>query len=726
MDRCSSSHLPVHLAFKSGLALLVMIATFAVPVEAQERDPDIVYNAAKSQKAASTSEVVEALGLQPDQVSSLDFRNSDETGYTTFNTQATGFPRKGDSYLSLSTGAADVGLDPNDSPSTSGVLGGPSGPGGATDIVRMELELNVPENANTVSFDFKFFSEEFPEFVGSEFNDGFVVEVGESTFDVNGNNLSAPDNVVFDENGRPITINTTGNLGMMGTGDDPDVTYDGSTDVLTTRVPVPSGASTVTLVFSIFDVGDEFYDSAVFVDNVRFSQTPPMELAGLEVNQSIQDWQNSIPLIEDKPTLVRAHLQGTELNQSVSIEKPVGVHLVASRNGEKIGAVGGRNASDPDYNVPEKADPKSSSYEEVIEQRRADLDRSLNFNVPTDWLNGDVTFELKRADGTLDCSPSAIGEGCRTEVRFESTAEPDVVLVPVTWEECNGTVHRPLDTDSDGSQDVTLSEIRNELETMYPVTDTNPLSFLSIDVPTGIRANAPNQIVIDGTNFDRDGNNGCFETGQVTTNSNGQTVSEDLPDVPRIGGLVEILRREYDQFDGILGNARVVTIIDEVLPETTGGLNIPDIKPVSFVASENIENAKADNDISSEASIVETVAHELAHSLSPTNTALGGLLHTRDPSRPTSPFPRKGIKSQPGPCGASSIDKAPEFPNIIRPNSGLISNIINTNNFSGFAALGGKNANLVETRREGVLPFQCQSSSEVASFKAFFSSGRSS
>jgi len=38
----------------------------------------------------------------------------------------------------------------------------------------------------------------------------------------------------------------------------------------------------------------------------------------------------------------------------------------------------------------------------------------------------------------------------------------------------------------------------------------------------------------------------------------------------------------------------------------------------------------------------------------------------------------------------------------------------------------GKNANLVETRREGVLPFQCQSSSEVASFKAFFSSGRSS
>jgi hypothetical protein len=49
-------------------------------------------------------------------------------------------------------------------------------------------------------------------------------------------------------------------------------TYDGATPLLAASTPVTSGAH--SLYLSIFDQGDDIYDSAVFLDNVRFSLRP--------------------------------------------------------------------------------------------------------------------------------------------------------------------------------------------------------------------------------------------------------------------------------------------------------------------------------------------------------------------------------------------------------------------------------------------------------------------
>ena len=52
----------------------------------------------------------------------------------------------------------------------------------------MRIRVHVPKGANCLSFRFKFLSEEFPEFVGTEYNDAFIAEVDHSpTWKANSN-----------------------------------------------------------------------------------------------------------------------------------------------------------------------------------------------------------------------------------------------------------------------------------------------------------------------------------------------------------------------------------------------------------------------------------------------------------------------------------------------------------------------------------------------------------
>ncbi len=249
----------------------VFLLLAATPGLAQKREAKLYPHPGNNTFVRGGIDVAGAFGLDPGDIASVDFNGSDPACYAVFDTPASGFPVDGDSYLVLSSGFTDVALNPNDSGSTSGVLTGivTPGPSGGTDLCQMTLVLNVPDGETTFGFDFKFFSEEFPEFVGSSFNDGFLVEVGESTFFIEGNQAIAPDNIVFDDSGEQISINTTGALGFTAE-DAFETTYDGATTILTTNYEFPEGTKTLTLVFSVFDVGDDIYDSAVFLGDAGF------------------------------------------------------------------------------------------------------------------------------------------------------------------------------------------------------------------------------------------------------------------------------------------------------------------------------------------------------------------------------------------------------------------------------------------------------------------------
>ena len=175
--------------------------------------------------------------------------------------------------------ARPSGSSPPGSPTTAGSptpkgnlgteLGGTSKLNGR-DLTQLRVNLNAPAGTNYISFDFAFYSEEFPEFIGSSFNDVFVAEIGASNITASGNQVAAPNNFVKDPNGNMITVNNAFGVTAENAA---GTTYDGATPRLKTQTAINSGQP-VVLNLSIADLGDSRYDSSVFVDNIAFSNNP--------------------------------------------------------------------------------------------------------------------------------------------------------------------------------------------------------------------------------------------------------------------------------------------------------------------------------------------------------------------------------------------------------------------------------------------------------------------
>lgn len=176
------------------------------------------------------------------------------------------FPTNGPTFAILTTGNANLADDPNASGSSGVSLGGPNVRGNTDlDVSILKLDLNVPAGNNCIRFDFAFFSEEFPEYVGSNVNDAFIAELDTSNWTTSGNVITAPNNFAFGPGGAVISVNSSGPT-AMNAGNAAGTTYDGATALLSAATPVTPGAH--TLYLSIFDQGDRVYDSAVFIDNL--------------------------------------------------------------------------------------------------------------------------------------------------------------------------------------------------------------------------------------------------------------------------------------------------------------------------------------------------------------------------------------------------------------------------------------------------------------------------
>jgi hypothetical protein len=160
------------------------------------------------------------------------------------------------------------------------------------DYSELIVKLKAPTNASSLSFDFQFFSAEYPDFVCTEFNDEFLVIQESSGF-------PTPSNIAFDMHNNAITVNsgfftvctndpikpqtqhcTQPVSGIAGTGFEDTsggglggAIPGGGTGWLTTTSPVKPGEN-VTLHFIIFDEGDGILDSAVLIDNFRWGATP--------------------------------------------------------------------------------------------------------------------------------------------------------------------------------------------------------------------------------------------------------------------------------------------------------------------------------------------------------------------------------------------------------------------------------------------------------------------
>jgi len=160
-------------------------------------------------------------------------------------------PQNGCRMIALSTGLINGPVQPGTDFGWSGE---------SDDTSSLVLTLTVPTWSSSFSFDFNFMSAEYPEYVGTIWNDFFYANLTSSTF---------VGNISFDSQGTPIQINNafftvTSSAGLAGTPFDQYV--GGGTGWLTTTAPVVSG-ETITLEFIIGDVWDGLYDSTVLIDN---------------------------------------------------------------------------------------------------------------------------------------------------------------------------------------------------------------------------------------------------------------------------------------------------------------------------------------------------------------------------------------------------------------------------------------------------------------------------
>lgn len=143
------------------------------------------------------------------------------------------------------------------------------------------LSFSFTSATGQVFFRYVFASEEYTEFVDSQFNDAFQLLLNGVNIallpvpgspEVSINNVNCGSNPAFYRNNVNVangfeSNNTCASLGL-------DIQYDGLTTVLTASGTVEAGAEN-RFQFTIFDRGDGILDSAVFIQKGSFSGEDP-------------------------------------------------------------------------------------------------------------------------------------------------------------------------------------------------------------------------------------------------------------------------------------------------------------------------------------------------------------------------------------------------------------------------------------------------------------------
>ncbi|UQA64016.1 hypothetical protein E8A73_045105 [Polyangium aurulentum] len=219
--------------------------------------------------------------------------------------------RRGKHMLALSSGTARQPSDPGYQSVggfQKGYQGGhpvgfpkesPACPGTSTgepnDPTGVELTVRMPKNAYGFSFDFNFYTYEWPGYICSTFNDFFVALL--SPFPMG----QSDGNVSFDSQGNPVSVNNAflevcgcdgnppqpcqaggkvfqcalGNIDLIGTGFGFDTggTDHASTGWLQTKAPAEPG-SEIKIRFAVYDSGDGVLDTTTLVDNWQWIAKP--------------------------------------------------------------------------------------------------------------------------------------------------------------------------------------------------------------------------------------------------------------------------------------------------------------------------------------------------------------------------------------------------------------------------------------------------------------------
>lgn len=278
------------------------------------------------------------------------------------------------------------------------------------------IELDIVPTADTLSFNYVFGSEEYDEFVGSNYNDAFA-------FFITGKGIEKRKNLaVLPGSNIPVSVNTINNGSSKEyrskTPSNPDyyigntdghilIEYDGMTKLMEIKQPVTPN-ETYHLKLAIADVGDDAYDSGVLIEghsfvsykktyNVFFktNANEPEEGYSTLLKNLAKEYKNS----PDGKIIITGHTDNEgdfELNQKLSCER---ANEVAKQFTE--------------FGVPqEKLVVLCKGESMPAYQNTNELNKGLNRRVEIKFAGNQETYAAYRADSikpnTIDEEKSAL------------------------------------------------------------------------------------------------------------------------------------------------------------------------------------------------------------------------------------------------------------------------------------------------------------------------------
>jgi len=152
-----------------------------------------------------------------------------------------------------------------------------AGGAGANDLLWFQFDTPVPGGTHGFTFDFAYFSAEFPEYVNSTFNDMFVVWSNSETYTGNlcfVNDQPCTVTALCDSDASCPSLAHCGGFGcanptpeaLVGTGFNTD---GGGTGWYQAKASAEPGEQ-LQLTWAVFDMGDSTFDTYVILDNWRW------------------------------------------------------------------------------------------------------------------------------------------------------------------------------------------------------------------------------------------------------------------------------------------------------------------------------------------------------------------------------------------------------------------------------------------------------------------------
>ena len=159
------------------------------------------------------------------------------------------------------------------------------------------------------------------------------------------------------------------------------------------------------------------------------SRNVPVKVVAIEVTQGVQDWDNSVRLVRNRPTVVRVFLEASSRDAANPVD--VAADLVVSVAGTR----GSQTLTATNENS------QVAVYSDVA-LRRGSLAASLNFVLPERWtdltsaqrlrlrLSFRTTTTATSCGSTADAQQISVTGPCSVEVSFVDVIEPSFAFIP--------------------------------------------------------------------------------------------------------------------------------------------------------------------------------------------------------------------------------------------------------------------------------------------------------